>query len=397
MIKKLALLILGLNLATVAVPWGAAGSEGDEFLPSNPLEGQRLFTEKLCIRCHSIQGAGGKTGPDLGDVWLGSFMDIASQLWNHFPRMNEAFRQARIERPTLSADEAQQLITFLYYLNYFDKTANPEVGEALFREKNCIQCHSVGGKGGHVGPALDKYQGRYAAPFITAALWDHGPAMMKKMLARHVVRPTFEDRDVIDILAFIREKGLYPGTSRDYVPPGDPRNGRELFQQKGCTHCHSINGQGGTLAPDLAKVGLKGRLSHILSYMWNHGAKMWPLMAKEGIHFPEFTPREMSDLMTYLYFLEFQDAPGSAPHGKQVFVQKRCAVCHMPAAPGAATIGPNLAKVGFTSRIKIVAEMWNHSPAIEARMKQLQIRWPLLDKDEMRDVVEYILSINKHE
>ena len=45
------------------------------------------FTQKLCIRCHSIQGVGGTTGPDLGEIWLGSFMDIASKLWNHFPRM----------------------------------------------------------------------------------------------------------------------------------------------------------------------------------------------------------------------------------------------------------------------------------------------------------------------
>jgi cytochrome c2 len=129
--------------------------------------------------------------------------------------------------------------------------------------------------------------------------------------------------------------------------------------------------------------------------MWNHGAKMWPLMAKEGIPFPEFSPAEMSDVMTYLYFLEFHDPPGSAARGKQVFEQKKCAVCHVPAAPGMKTIGPDLAAVGLNSRTKIVAEMWNHSPAIEERMKQLQIRWPLLDKGEMRDLVEYVLSLNK--
>jgi hypothetical protein len=50
--------------------------------------------------------------------------------------------------------------------------------------------------------------------------------------------------------------------------------------------------------------------------------------------------------------------------------------------------------VGLEQSINIVAEMWNHAPGIEERMKQGQIRWPLLDKDEMRDLVQYILSLN---
>jgi cytochrome c2 len=363
-------------------------------LPKDPIAGQQLFIEKRCILCHSVQGVGGKTGPDLGEIWLGSFMEITSKLWNHFPRMNEAFRQLDLQRPTLSAEEAQRLITYLYFLNYFDKTASAVMGEKLFREKNCFFCHSVGGKGGKVGPALDPYQGRYAVPFITASLWNKGPKMMQTMLKKHVPRPSFEDKDVMDILAFIREKGRFDNTSRQYVPLGDPTVGEKMFQAKGCTNCHSIHGQGGTLAPDLTTRGLKGGLSHILSEMWNHGSKMWPMMEKERIEFPRFTAREMSDLMTYLYFLEFQDPQGSVTRGKQVFVEKQCAVCHLAAVPGGATIGPDLSKVGLEQSINIVAEMWNHAPGIEERMKQGQIRWPLLDKDEMRDLVQYILSLN---
>ncbi len=382
-------------LALLAAPLAGWGAEEAGFMPNNPLDGQRLFTEKQCIQCHAIQGMGGKTGPDLGEVWLGSFMDIASKLWNHFPRMNEAFREARLQRPTLTAAEAQQLIMFLYFLNYFDRRANADVGERLFSEKNCIRCHSVGGKGGNVGPALDEYQGRYAAPFITAALWNHGLKMMHTMAQRKVPRPSFEERDVVDILAFIREKGLYDKPARAYVAAADPFKGQELFQKKNCVRCHSIHGKGGTLAPDLATRPLKGRLSYILSHMWNHGAKMWPLMEKEGIAFPQFSPDEMSNLMTYLYFLGFQDEPGSAARGQQVFANNRCAGCHIPPAPGAKTIGPDLSRVNLTSPFRIVAEMWNHSPAIQERMRQAQIRWPLLDKDQMRDLIEYVLSLNR--
>jgi mono/diheme cytochrome c family protein len=394
MIKRTACLLLAAAALAVFASSGALAAGHEPLLPHNPLEGRALFTEKLCIRCHSIQGVGGTTGPDLGEIWLGSFMDIASKLWNHFPRMNEAFQAAHLQRPTLTAEEATRLITFLYFLNYFDRIGNADVGEKLFREKNCIQCHSVGGKGGHVGPALDPYQGKYSAPFITAALWDHGPKMMAKMQELHVIRPSFVERDVVDILAFIRAKGLYDETRRSYLPPGDPVLGAKLFQAKGCIRCHSINGQGGTVGPDLAKRSLKGSLSYILSEMWNHGSHMWPEMAKRDIPFPTFTPSEMSDVMTFLYFLEFNDPPGSAQRGRQVFTEKQCAACHQPEAPQVHTIGPNLAQLELNSPFEILAQMWNHAPAIEARMEQGKIRWPLLDKDQMRDLIAYILFVS---
>src|SRR3989304_5677639 len=140
---------------TVGNPTSGLILKGNLFLPDNPLEGSALFTEKYCIRCHSIQGIGGKTGPDLGEIHLGSFSEITADLWNHFPRMNEAFREAKIAWPDLTTEETRKLITFLYYLNYFDKASNTELGEKLFHEKNCIRCHSVGGKGGDIGRKLD--------------------------------------------------------------------------------------------------------------------------------------------------------------------------------------------------------------------------------------------------
>jgi cytochrome c2 len=367
--------VAALALALPAAVWGAGD---DPFLPRDPLQGQKLFGEKLCSRCHSIQGVGGSTGPDLGEIHLGSFMDIASKIWNHLPRMNEAFRQEKLRRPSLEPEEVRALVTFIYFLNYLDRSGNAEVGEKLFHEKNCIRCHSVGGKGGDVGPSLDVYQGRYAASFITAALWDNGPKMMETMHEQGVRRPVFQERDVIDILAFIRVKGLYDEANLNNMRPGD-----------------SVHGDGGEVGPDLAERPLKGSVSFILSEMWNHGATMWPTMGRMRIPFPRFTPKEMSDLMAYLYFIEFKAKAGSAAQGKAVFSAKRCAVCHWPSSPGAYTIGPDLSKAGLDDAFSILAAMWNHSPAIEARMKKGGIRWPLLDTDEMRNLVAYISELNR--
>jgi mono/diheme cytochrome c family protein len=377
----------------MALPAVGTSVEGDPFLPENPLAGSRLFASKNCIRCHSIQGVGGSAGPDLGETALGSFPVITSKLWNHFPRMIEAFAQERVEWPRLSGEESQQLFTFLYFLNYLDKAANADIGERLFLVKNCIRCHSVGGKGGDIGPELDTYQTEHAAPIITAALWNHGPEMMKVMRKKGIPRPEFQERDVIDILAFIRVKGFSDDTSRRLLPPPNPDQGRAIFEEKNCIHCHSVRGAGGTIGPDLAGKDLRGSLSHILSHMWNHGANMWPRMAKEKIEFPEFSPEEMSDLISYLYFLQFEDRPGSAERGRQVFREKRCEGCHMPSRTYEKPVGPNLAEAHLDSPFKIVAEMWNHAPAIEREMQRQGIRWPLLSEDEMRDLLAFVLSL----
>ena len=395
--RRLLLILLAFGLA-LAWPHGAplAQDEEEPFLPENPLEGRALFTSKRCILCHSIQGIGGRIGPDLGDIRQNnSFADIAASIWNHMPRMKEAFDRARLARPRFTAEEMQQLIAFLYSLNYFDRSADAEMGERIFHEKNCIRCHSVGGKGGDIGPALDSFQTRSALPVITSELWNNGPEMAKEMRKQKIPRPQFQERDVIDILAFIRIKGLSKEKKRGYVSVGNPLKGREMFEEKNCLRCHAVRGDGGKVGPDLAEQGLKGSLSFIVSNMWNHGSNMWGKMARKGIPFPTFEPEEMSDLVSYLYFIQYGEAPGSAEAGEQVFRSKKCAECHIPKLPGEETIGPDLAEKELDSPFRVIAEMWNHAPAIEAKMKERKIRWPNLERGDMRHLITYLQSLGE--
>ncbi|MBI1893301.1 MAG: c-type cytochrome, partial [Candidatus Rokubacteria bacterium] len=162
-------------------------------LPGNPLEGSRLFTEKGCSRCHAVQGVGGVTGPDLGRGVLNRpLLEIAGVMWSHSPGMEHFFQEKRIARPQLKPQEMASLLTFLYYLGSLDPVGDTTVGARLFRQKGCQICHSLGGKGGSVGPPLDQYS-RYASPlYLTAGLWKHGKQMAEKMQERRVPRPTFE-------------------------------------------------------------------------------------------------------------------------------------------------------------------------------------------------------------
>lgn len=392
--KSKLLFLVALTLISQWVLSGTLWAEEKPLLPENPLEGQSYFSSKQCIKCHAIQGVGGKVGPDLGKIrYTRSFLEIASSLWNHFPRMNEAFQEEDLTWTKFSSEEMRLLITYLYSVNYFDRPANAVLGERIFRDKKCQTCHSVGGKGGDIGPELDEYQFNLSSSFFTAALWNHWPVMAETLKEMKISVPQLEEGDVIDILAFIRAKGFSEETEYSYLPVGNPATGKTLFESKNCIRCHSVRGQGGRIGPDLAVRNLKGSLSYISSQMWNHGSRMRKLMLEKGIEYPEFTPEEMSDLTFYLYFLKFEDPPGSLESGEQVFAQKRCKNCHFPDENGH-RVGPDLAEKELDTAIKILVEMWNHAPDIEEAMKENNIRWPQFEKEEMGNLIKYILSLS---
>ncbi len=385
---------LGLSLLAAIAPRVDQVAGGHEslsaLLASSPLEGSRLFAEKGCLGCHAIHGVGGTTGPDLGRGILDRpLLEIAAVMWNHAPGMERAFEATRRPRPTFEPQEMASLLSFLYYLGSLDVPGDAERGGLLFREKGCEICHSVGGSGGHVGPDLTKYS-RYASPlFLTASLWNRGRAMAAAMEARNVTRPVFQGNDIPDLLAYIRSAG--GGTERIYAPPGNPKRGETLFTQKRCVECHSVRGHGGNVGPDLAIV-LKGSLMRIAGTMWNHGPKMWAKMAERGIEVPSLSTSEMSDVISYLYFFQFIDAPGDPRRGRAIFKDKRCGGCHGGAGSGARA--PSLAEVGATLKtpVMVITAIWNHSGRMTQPIAEEYGAWPVLKGGEMADLVAYVLE-----
>lgn len=380
-------------LALGAAPALANHGTLSALLPGNPLEGSRLFVAKGCPRCHAVQGVGGTTGPDLGRGMLNRpLLDIAGVMWNHSPGMEHVFQERRIARPKFEPAEMASLLAFLYYLGSLDPAGDALAGARLFRQKGCESCHSLGGKGGAIGPELDKYS-RYASPLhLTAALWEHGRAMAEKMEELRIPRPTFEGNDIPDLLAYIRSAS--GSTERVYAPPGNPKRGESLFVRKRCAECHAIRGHGGQVGPDLG-LKLKGSLMRIAGTMWNHAPHMWRTMAQRGIDVPSLNPEEMSDLISYLYFFQFIDAPGDPGRGQVIYREKRCGACHSLRGVGE-KVGPDLATVeGLDTPLQVVAGMWNHAATMEEVMLGANVPWPVLKGGEMADLIAYLFSVRR--
>ncbi|MGH7809125.1 MAG: c-type cytochrome [Candidatus Binatia bacterium] len=369
-----------------------AAEAGSGILPGNPLEGSQLFTNKGCLRCHAINGVGGVGGPDLGQgILKRSLLDIAGVMWNHSPGMAHVIEERRAARPVFKAPEMASLLSFLYYIGSLDAPGDAATGERLFREKQCQTCHSLGGKGGKQGPPLDSYS-RYASPiYLSLGLWNRGKAMATVMEAMAIPRPGFEKNNIADLFAYIRS--FARSTERVYAQPGSPRNGEKLFVAKRCVECHSVTPQGDSTRANLRARLIKGSLMNIAGAMWNHGPKMWADMARRGIAMSSLTAEEMSDLIGYLYFLQFIDPPGLPERGRMVFYEKRCGKCHESREKGASQ-GAEFAKSDkLKTQLEVVTEMWNHASTMEEKMLRESLEWPLFRGGEMADLMAYLISL----
>ena len=93
---------------------------------------------------------------------------------------------------------------------------------------------------------------------------------------------------------------------------GDPQRGSELFYgKKLCARCHSVNGQGSRVAPDLGALGdSHASLSQVVVAMWNHAPRMMARLQAEGIQVPEMSRQEMADILVFLYTERAVDEQG---------------------------------------------------------------------------------------
>ena len=330
----------------------------------DPLAGARVFGEKGCVKCHAINGIGGKVGPDLGRLPRPrSFFDLATAMWNHLPRMAERMRQLGVPRPALDRREAGDLIAFLFTLSYFDPPGNPEAGRRLFVEKKCVVCHQVAGSGGVIGPSLD-FVGQYGSPILVATdMWNHGPAMAELMRARRIERPLFKDAELLDLIAYLKSVSPDPAGDPLYVLPGRADEGRRLFAEKRCTQCHGAGGQGGRLGPDLGQRGLDRSLTQFATAMWNKAPAMMAAMKAQGIALPQLRAEEMADLVAYLYSVRYFAEPGDPRKGRELLTAKRCLTCH-PLEGKGGSVAPDLARVkGLDAPAAVIAALWSHSVA----------------------------------
>lgn len=172
---------------------------------------------------------------------------------------------------------------------------------------------------------------------------------------------------------------------------GDADRGRVRFRTLGCIACHSVDGQGGGYASDLAKrIGREETPAGMAARVWNRGPLMWRMVRGRRLMLPELDEQDLADLYAYFYSARYFDRAPDAARGRELFSWKRCADCH-PASGSSAGMAPAAADLPpADTPIGLVERMWNASGAMAEAMTRKRVPWPELTSQQATDLFGWL-------
>jgi putative heme-binding domain-containing protein len=154
-----------------------------------------------------------------------------------------------------------------------------EQGKRLF-EGMCARCHGFDGVGGE-GPNLNK-------PNLSRAADDESlRALIRDGLpSRGMPRPRrLSPNELQQLVSYLRSIGRTVPAAH----PGNPDQGRAIYERSGCTGCHIIKGVGGSLGPELSDIGARRAADYLRKALLNPGAALpRGVLSVPGRGFDEF-------------------------------------------------------------------------------------------------------------
>jgi mono/diheme cytochrome c family protein len=187
----------------------------------------------------------------------------------------------------------------------------------------------------------------------------------------------------------IRER-WQPSRRAAYIV-GAPEKGAALFfGDKQCAICHSINGSGGGVAPDLSgKHPGAPAMGWLTAVLWNHAPGMWRQMRRGNVSYPHLSSEEMAHILAFLYQAASVDRAGDPSAGERVFNEKGCARCHSIRSSGGKT-APELSGMAASGSTSAwTRAMWNHAQSMVGPVTNALGQWPQFDGDEMNNLIAY--------
>jgi mono/diheme cytochrome c family protein len=339
--------------------------------------GERLFQSQQCVACHSVNGQGGTSAPDLGQRIDRDYTPtaMASLMWNHAPDMWAAMQARGINRPALTPEQSADLFAYFVSAHYFEKLGDAARGKRAFTAKHCAECHGIATSSFPGAPPVAKWESLADPSLLAQQMWNHGGQMRSAFAQKKLAWPQLTGAELTDILVYLRNLPETKDVVRTFrLVAADP--GVDLFTDKGCAGCHR--------GANALEILLRGQsLTDIAADMWNHQPSM--KLPPEVL-----SADEMRQLLANAWQREYFLGNGNAQRGKKAFADKSCASCHDQPDSGA----PSLAKgKGAYSDVSMVSALWQHGPRMLESMKQRKIAWPHFETQQMADLIAYLNSL----
>ncbi len=182
------------------------------------VRGKHLWESSNCMGCHTLLGEGAYYAPELTRVYQRRGPDFIAAMLRDPQAMYPG--QRRMQKYDFDEDQITELVAFLEWIGTMDLNgfpAEPDLGRVavpmaaggdgfarqgdrpqIFNQM-CIACHSLGGQGGVVGPALDGVGDRLNAEFIQK--WLRDPLAVKP--DSKMPRLPLSEATITELVAFL--------------------------------------------------------------------------------------------------------------------------------------------------------------------------------------------------
>lgn len=358
-------------------------------IPADVTQAATLYGASFCSSCHAVQNeagnlVGGTLGPELTRVG-----NKVNPEWLHRWLNNPGDYDSTTRMPHYRLDEKQIALLSGFLLNKRDSDLLADVhlsaanadniahGKKLVTESGCAACHQINGVAPpqNFAPDLTRVGSRALAQVVFAPGMKHdlpgyiaakihdprsfGPALK---MPKFTLTESQVDSLTTALLAqtdraasFPRELITTAAHGSDYRPGGEA--GR-LMDDLRCLSCHTINGNGGDMAPDLTREGSAVQRAWLEDFLRNPNTLRPALIRRmPKFNLSQGEIKTLSDYIESAYQGAGLDShtidqhaltPAAAATGKQLFYSKYgCNSCHIADyKTDKGYVGPALAGVG---------------------------------------------------
>lgn len=228
-------------------------------------------------------------------------------------------------------------------------------GRALMHRVGCFGCHVLKGhdQWTSLAPDLDGLAKQTYPEWLRA--WLANPRSLRPKTWMPNFNLTKKEINALVAYLWTRPAKATIDPAYENLPAGDSDNGKKIFRESMCITCHTLEGRGNGIAPELAGIGSKVNRSWLVAFLANpHAFQPDTLMPQYN-----FSRQDLLDLSQYMVDeltdssapartdTSFRPLPSLVDEGQKLYQKYGCGGCHkIGGKHEKGKIGPDLTGIG---------------------------------------------------